>query len=141
MKRVSRHPLASPGFSLIEMLITMAIIGILAGIAYPSYQNHVRKTNRTDGQTKMLEILSKQQNYYGRNMTFTEKLKDDLGYSTDPIITEGGHYSITAGRCSTPYTTTIDGCVKLTATAQGSQTSDGNLTINSANVKTPPDKW
>lgn len=44
------------GFTLIELMIVVAIIAILASIAYPSYQDHVRKTKRTDAQAEMLAI-------------------------------------------------------------------------------------
>ncbi len=136
MKTHSHHSRITPGFSLIEMLITLAIIGILASIAYPSYRQHVIKANRTDAETKLLEILGKQQNYFGRNLTYTTKLKTDLGYSADPVLTKDGLYSIAASICAAPYIITIDGCVELTATAKKGQIPDGNLTINSAGQKT-----
>jgi len=140
MKTHTRETQPSRGFSLIELLITLGIIGILASIAYPSYQNHMQKTNRTEGKTTLLEILSKQQNFFGRNMAYTTDLTQ-LGYAADPVITDDGLYSIAAARCNAPYDLNLTGCVRLTATAQGRQLADGNLTINSAGVKAPANRW
>ena len=135
MKTNTQRPHRNRGFSLIELLIAMGIIGILASIAYPSYQNHIQKTNRTEGETKLLEILSKQQNFFARNMAYTSDLTQ-LDYANDPVITDDGLYSIAAARCNAPYDINLTGCVRLSATAQGRQLADGNLTINSAGVKT-----
>ncbi len=129
------------GITLIELLVVLTIIGILAAIAYPSYNSYVLKTHRTTAKAKLLEIMDKQQNYYVRNMKYTEALKADLNYSNDPVITDDGRYSIAAKTCVAPLSTDIAVCVRLVATATGVQATDGNLTINSAGGRTPVDKW
>ena len=141
MKTNTQRPHRNRGFSLIELLIAMGIIGILASIAYPSYQNHIQKTNRTEGQNALLEILARQQNFFSRNMTYTTDLTQ-LDYANDPVITDDGLYSIAAATCNAPFAVNnLAGCVRLTATAQGRQLADGNLTINSAGAKAPANRW
>jgi len=51
------------GFTLIELMIVIAIVGILAGIAYPSYMDHVRKGNRAKAQTFLMDVAQRQQSY------------------------------------------------------------------------------
>ncbi len=58
------------GFTLIELLIVIAIIGILAGIALPSYQAHVRKANRIDVQLAMVEISLVAERQYARQSSY-----------------------------------------------------------------------
>lgn len=132
------------GITLIELLITIAIIGILAAISYPSYSNYVLKTHRTAAKAKLLEVMDKQQNYYVRNMTYSKALKTDLDYSNDPVKIDD-RYTITAGTCSKDkgLSTDIAVCVRLVATAIGVQASDGDLTLNSAGGKTydNDNKW
>jgi type IV pilus assembly protein PilE len=57
----------TPGFALAELLIVMAIVGILAALAYPSYSNYVLKTRRTEGQVALLDAMQHQERYYSEN--------------------------------------------------------------------------
>ena len=54
---------ARAGFTLIELMITVAIVGILAAIAYPSYQDSVRKGKRAEGRTALIDFLQQQERF------------------------------------------------------------------------------
>lgn len=62
----------SMGFTLIELMITVAIIGVLGAIAYPSYQDSVRKSRRAEGRSAMMEVLQQQERYMTQNNTYLE---------------------------------------------------------------------
>ena len=127
------------GFSLIELLIVVAIVGILAAITYPSYQNYVLRTGRADGQAKLMEILQAQERFYSQNQTYTTNLGAGglaYGVAADAAVpSEEGRYNIRAAACGG---STIARCVILTATRTGPQAQDnecGNLTIDSRGTK------
>lgn len=136
----------SAGFSLIEVMIVVAIIGIIAAYAYPSYQEQISKGQRTEGQTFLLDAMARQERFYSENNTYTNNLgPPGLGYN-DPdgdgdIETERGYFLVSAEQCGVEVLTV---CVNITATAQGPLDDGENtndLTLNSRNVKTPADFW
>jgi type IV pilus assembly protein PilE len=69
------------GFTLIEMMITVAIVGILAAIAYPSYTANVQKSRRSDAQVALMEITQRQESYFLRNRSYANSVTQ-LGYSS-----------------------------------------------------------
>jgi len=58
------------GFTLIELMVVVAIVGILAAIAYPSYKQHVLKTHRRAAQACLLELAQWMERYYTNRMTY-----------------------------------------------------------------------
>lgn len=128
------------GFTLIELMIAVAIIGVLAAIAYPNYQQYLLKTGRSDGHAKLTQIMQAQERAYSQNQAYTLNLgTGGLGMGVNanaPVISDEGRYSIAAQVCAagTPLTR----CVRLVATAIGQQAADaqcGNLILTSQGVK------
>src|SRR5690554_262503 len=91
MNPISNHK----GFTLIELMIVVVIVGILSSIALPSYQQYVRKANRADGMSAIQMILDAQERYYADHIKYTTTLSD-LGVTFSP---PEGHYKITAPAC------------------------------------------
>jgi len=115
------------GFTLIELMITVAIIGILAAIAYPSYQEHVLKTRRALAQGCILELAQYMERYYTTNMTFVGAVPPNTSCVSDLA----GKYNFTSGGiAATTYT--------LTAAPLSPQDQDlcKTMTINELGVKT-----
>lgn len=112
------------GFTLIEMMIVVAIIGILAAIAYPSYSQYRIRTNRADMQSEMSRIEQRLQSYKVINYVYTNA-KLDNGTLTQNYPTSDAKYSIIL---VVPNAQTWT----LTATpiAAKSQQGDGNIVLN-----------
>lgn len=119
------------GFSLIELMIVMAIIGILASVALPNYSQYLIRGNRADAMETLTEVMAQQQRFVLRQRSYTLNLTD-LGY-LNPLVTPRGLYTITAeATCGN-----IQRCVNLRATPvnPGAQANDGDLTLDSRGQK------
>ena len=125
------------GFTLVELVIVMAIVAILAAVAFPAYQEHVRKSNRAAAQSEMMDIANRQQQFFLANRSYADSL-DGLSYALPDEVSERYNPAIAVDNDATPPTFAI------TFTAKGSQASDGNLTLDSEGVKErdgDPAKW
>ena len=124
------------GFTLIELMITVAVIGILAAVALPSYTQYVIRANRSAAQAQMMDIANRQQQFLLANRAYVAE--------TDALWTES--YSLPS-EVDAKYSYTIEpgpGPVPsfvITFTPKGSQASDGVITLNSEGAKTPAGKW
>jgi type IV pilus assembly protein PilE len=114
------------GFTLIELMITVAIIAILASIAYPSYQDSVRKTRRAAAQADLMKLASFMERTFTTSNSYASAALPALG-------TEHYNVGFSAGQ---PTTITF----VLQAAATGSQTADttcGTMTVSNTGLTTP----
>tara|TARA_B100000809_G_scaffold193205_1_gene192145 strand:- start:1817 stop:2224 length:408 start_codon:yes stop_codon:yes gene_type:complete len=131
----------SEGFSLIELIVVVAIVGILSAIAIPSYSSSIEKGRRADGKVALAGAVALQE----REFSLTHQYSADISILGGVTSAEGFYamsvvYISTLGVC-----TTDKDCYTLTATAIGAQANDTTcavLTINSLGQKTPSaDCW
>lgn len=99
------------GFSLIELMISVAVVAILATIALPSYQSYIVKSNRTEAKTALVNLSASLESYYTENHTYATATVTGLNGTTQ---TTNGYYTLAiTNLTASSYT--------LTATPNGSQ--------------------
>lgn len=123
------------GFTLIELMITVAVIGILAAVAFPSYTQYIVRANRSAAQAQMMDIANRQQQFLLANRAYASKTTlESSGYAPPVSVSAKYSYDIAVGTGTVPSFT-------ITFTPTGTQTVDGDLTLNSEGVKAPLGKW
>lgn len=131
-------PPRNHGFTLIELMIVVAVVAVLAAIALPAYTDAVRKSRRADAQSVLSEMAIRQEKWRANNAT----------YSSDPAQVGGppagakilNYYSFTTTGAASTYS--------VTATPTGGQASDTQngvscspLAINQSRARTPAACW
>lgn len=119
------------GFTLIELMITVAIIAILAGIALPAYNSQIVKSRRTDAQRALIEYAQSMERYF----TVNGRYSTAAGGTTcgGAVPKAASLYSLGCAATDTTFTVTA-----MPTTGTG-QASDGNQSLTNAGVRTG--KW
>lgn len=118
------------GFTLIEVMITVVIVGILASIAYPSYTEYVLKSERAEGRAYLLSAMQAQERLYSQTMTYVDTMANLTGINAQ---SEHKKYSLSISKCGASADT--KSCVVMSATPLRADIKCGILSIDSRGVK------
>lgn len=126
------------GFTMIELLVALGIVGLIAALAIPSYQQSIRKSNRADAQITLSQLATLQEQFFFRTNNYTDDFADlvDGAVSGANLPSNEGHYSIslTVSGGGTGW--------NMIATPQGDQLNDDEclaINLNSLGAKTASD--
>ncbi|WP_444920982.1 type IV pilin protein [Microbulbifer sp. CnH-101-G] len=127
-------PSNNRGFTLIELMIVVAIVGIIAGIAYPSYMESVRKSNRAEAKVFLNDTAQRLQRCFTAYSAYND---DNCSVAGDisggnSLDTENGYYSITGVLTATTFTLSAK---PVSTSMQGGDSGCTDFTLNQAGVK------
>jgi type IV pilus assembly protein PilE len=130
------------GFSLIELMIVVMIVGILMAISIPAYQGYVLRSHRTDAHSSLLDIAARQERHIAQYNRYADDITadDETGLNMAANSREG-YYTLAAAACAGGV---IANCYTITATAAGTQANDTDcpsISYNSVGTKTPAACW
>jgi type IV pilus assembly protein PilE len=122
------------GFSLIELMIVVGILGLLLAIALPNYGGYLERTRRTDARGALLEIAAAEERHYFENNRYTNAIAEVWTYQEGgAYVSNDGHYAL-----SVVLTGGDNNRFTATATAQGKQAGDADcatFTIDETGLK------
>ena len=125
------------GFTLIELMITVAIIGVLAAVAYPSYREYVAKSRRAEAQALLVQSAQWMERFYAENYSYSA---NTAGVAVNDATMFPARYSQSPASGTAAYTITVAFTATtftVTATRAGTMAADkcGNFQITHTGVK------
>ena len=125
------------GFTLIELMITVAIVGILAAVAYPSYREYVAKSRRVEAQALLMQSVQWMERFYAENYSYSA---NTAGVAVTDASMFPARYSRSPASGTAAYTITVNATATtftVTAARTGTMAADkcGNFQITHTGVK------
>jgi type IV pilus assembly protein PilE len=140
-RRVSQRSRAS-GFTLIELMITVAVVAILAAIAFPSYAMFMKKSRRGDAEATLMDIAQREQQYLLDARTYAPTV---AALNTTIPADVSAYYTIqicrTTAPCAAPGGAPPTFAIIATPIAGTQQAGDFTLTLDNTGLKTPASVW
>ncbi len=137
LARVAR---VARGFTLIELMIVVVIIGILTALVLPSYQSSVLKSRRADGRAALTNMAARQEKFFAQNNSYTTTVSAvGSGLGVGKTTSPDDYYNLSVAACAGGA---ITRCYLLSAVATGAQTDDvgcTTLSLDSVGRKTAKD--
>ena len=126
------------GFTVVELLITMAIIGILTAIAFPSYQSNVRKGSRAAAQAAMIQVADREAQYLldARNYALGSSALTTLNVTLPTDVSTKYTVTVTAADGTSTPSTPPTYTIMATPITGGPQVADGTLSLTHTGAKT-----
>ena len=133
---------AQRGFSLIELMIVVAIVAIISAFAYPSYQRYVIKAKRSVAQNALLQVADRQQQFFMDNKRFAADVTN-LGFPASPYVVDDNGTPTVASDGDAVYSLSLSNVTATTWTATAAplngqlsrDTYCGSLTITQTGAK------
>lgn len=112
------------GFSLIELMVVVAIATILFAVAVPSYLTYVRQSRRTEARTAVLDLAGREERFFSTNGATYSVTPAQLGYAALPVVVGSGYYQLSVCSPACAPSAVAAPSYTVTATAVGGQLRD-----------------